>query len=574
MPATGDEEAGAEADSPVRGVLDDVRAAFVALQSSFRSPGLAKAVVAYIAFTISEWAAFIALIVYAYQDGGSVRVGLVGLLWMIPAAIVAPIASVLGDRHRRERVLLFGHGALAVTMIIAAIALLTQAPPALVYLAGTAAGWTMTLIRPTHASLLPRLARTPEELSSAYAGSGLIESASALVGPVLAGGLMAVAGSTSGPGLVDAVLAGMLAAGTACVATIGIRTEPAHQAGSSGVRVVASEAVAGIRAIVRDPRPRVLVLSMGLATVELGFVDVLIVVLAFDVLGTGDAGVGFLTASIGVGAIVGSTLAVALALRWRSSASFRWGVTLSGASVAGIAAAPGLAGGLLAISGVGGALADANGRMMLQRLIPDKQLSRAFGVLESLYMAGEGIGSFVGSLFIVAVGPRWTLLIAGSLLPVVALVGRGALRGLDVGVRIPSHEIETLRSTPIFEPLPTPILERLARNLVPLTLPSGSVVIRQGDPGDRFYTIVEGSVFVGVDGRELSTLGPGGSFGEIALLRDVPRTATVTTSTEARFLTLDREEFLRVVTGHEPVALAVHGLADERIRKLESGPDG
>jgi MFS family permease len=564
---------GAEPGAPLRGVLEDVRAAFVALVGSFRSPDLAKAVVAYLAFTISEWAAFIALIVYAYQDGGSVRVGLVGLLWMIPAAIVAPIASVLGDRHRRERVLLLGHGALAVTMMVAAIALLADAPPPLVYLAGTAAGWTMTLIRPTHASLLPRLARTPEELSSAYAGSGLIESASALVGPLLAGGLMAVAGSTSGPGLVDAVLAGMLAIGTLSVATIGIRTEPAEDA-TRGVGGVASEAAAGIRAIVRDPRPRLLVLSMGLATVELGFVDVLIVVLAFDVLGTGDAGVGFLTAAIGVGAIVGSTLAVALALRWRSSRSFRGGVTLSGVSVAGIAAVPGLAGGLLAIGGIGGALADVNSRMMLQRLIPDKQLSRAFGVLESLYMAGEGIGSFIGSLFIVAVGPRWTLLIAGSLLPVLALLARRGMDSLDVGVRIPEREIETLRATSIFEPLPTPVLERLARNLVPLSLPVGSAVIRQGDRGDRFYTIVEGTVSVDVDGRQLGTLGPGGSFGEIALLRDVPRTATVTTATEARFLTLDREEFLRVVTGHEPVARAARDLADERIREQEAGPEG
>jgi MFS family permease len=560
--------------SAARGILEDVRAAFGALLGSFRSPGLAKAVVAYIAFTISEWAALIALVVYAYQDGGSVRVGLVGLLWMIPAAVVAPLASVLGDRHRRERVLLLGHGTLAVTMTVAAIALLTDAPRPLVYLAGTAAGWAMSLIRPTHASLLPRLARTPEELSSAYAGSGLIESASALVGPLLAGGLMAASGSISGPGLVDTVLAGMLVIGTLCVAAIGVRTEPAHDAGVSGVRMVASEAVGGVRAVVRDHRPRLLVLMMGLALVELGFVDVLIVVLAFDVLGTGDAGVGFLSASIGVGAIVGSTLAMALALRWRSSRSFRRGVTLSGLSVAGIAAVPGSAGGLLAIGGVGGSLADTNGRMMLQRLIPDKQLSRASGVLESLYMAGEGIGSFIGSLFIAGIGPRWTLLIAGSLLPGVALLTRRGLEALDVGVRIPSHEIETLRAMAIFQPLPTPVLERLARNLVPLSLPAGSVVIRQGDHGDRFYAIVEGTVTVDVDGRDLSTLGPGGWFGEIALIRDVPRTATVTAVTATRFLTLDREEFLRVVTGHEPVARTVNGLAEERIREQEAGRNG
>ena len=153
----------------------------------------------------------------------------------------------------------------------------------------------------------------------------------------------------------------------------------------------------------------------------------LIVILAFDVVGTGDAGVGFLTASIGVGAVVGAAFAIGLAARWRSSRSFRWGVTWSGLSVAGIAAQPRLAGVFLAMSGAGGALADVNGRVMLQRLIPDKQLSRAFGVLESLYMAGEGIGSFLASLLVVALGPRWTLLIAGVLLPAAALLGRRAL---------------------------------------------------------------------------------------------------------------------------------------------------
>jgi hypothetical protein len=137
------------------------------------------------------------------------------------------------------------------------------------------------------------------------------------------------------------------------------------------------------------------------------------------------------------------------------------------------------------MSGVGGALADVNGRVMLQRLILDKQLSRAFGVLESVYMAGEGLGSFLASLIIVAIGPRWTLLIAGVLLPAVALLGRRALIALDVGIRIPSEEMALLRSTRFFTPLPTPMLERLARNLVPIHVPDGSVVITQGDAGDR-----------------------------------------------------------------------------------------
>jgi len=560
--------------SALKGVLADLRTSLTALASSFRSPDIAKALAGYLAFTITEWAAFIALIVYAYQDGGSVMVGLVSLLQLIPAAILAPIGSVLGDRHRRERVLLYAHASLAAMTALAALALLIDAPAPLVYASATSAGWVITLVRPTHASLLPRLVRTPEELSSAYAASGVLESSSVLLGPLLAGALMGLApGSVSGPGVVDATLAVLLLLGTLSVASIRVRTEPAHDGGTSGARVVASEAVAGVRAVARDRRSLLLVLTMGLSLVQLGFVDVLIVILAFDILGTGDAGVGFLTASIGAGAVVGAAFAIGVAARWRSSRSFRWGVSLSGISIAGIAAQPALAGVFLAISGTGGALADVNGRVMLQRLIPDKQLSRAFGVLESLYMAGEGAGSFVASLLVVALGPRWTLLVAGVLLPTTALLGRRAFDALDVGVRIPSEEMALLRATRIFAPLPTPMLERLARNLVPVSAPAGSVVIAQGESGDRFYAIVQGTVEVLVDGSSLTTLGPGGSFGEIALIRDVPRTATVVATTESRLLALDRDEFLRAIVGHEDTSDAAHGLATERLNELESRRD-
>jgi len=561
--------------SAVRSVLADARASLTALGSSFRSPDIAKALAAYLAFTITEWAAFIALIVYAYEDGGSVMVGIVSLLQLIPAALLAPIGSVLGDRHRRERVLRYAFASLAATTALAAVALLADAPAPLVYASATTAGWVITLVRPTHASLLPRLARTPEELSSAYAATGVLESLSVLLGPLLAGGLMGLApGSLSGPGVVDATLAVLLLLGTVSVASIRVRTEPAHGGGGSGVRVVASEAVLGIRAVARDRRSLLLVTTMGLAMVQLGFVDVLIVILAFDIVGTGDAGVGFLTASIGVGAVVGAALAIGVAARWRSSRSFRWGVSWSGLSIAGIAAQPALAGVFLAMSGAGGALADVNGRVMLQRLIPDKQLSRAFGVLESLYMAGEGVGSFLASLLVVALGPRWTLLIAGVLLPSAALLGRRALVALDVGVRIPSEEMALLRTTRIFAPLPTPMLERLARNLIPISVPERSVVITQGEAGDRFYAIVEGAVEVLEGGRPVTTLGPGGSFGEIALIRDVPRTATVVATTESKLLALDRDEFLRAITGHEASSDAAHGLATERLDELESRRDG
>ena len=561
---------GGENEGGIGGVLAELRASYSALIDSFRSPDLARAQVAYLAFTITEWAAYIALIVFAFEDGGSVMVGLVSLLSLIPAALLAPFGAVLGDRHRRERVLLLAHAAIAAMTGLAALALLLHAPAPVVYLAGTSAGWLFVLVRPTHASLLPRLAHTPAELTSAYAATGLIESSSVLIGPLLAGALMALArGSLSGPGLVYAVLAVLLAVGAASVATIRTKTEPAHEGEPTRARVLAAEAVAGVRAVTADRRSLLLVSAMGLALVQLGFLDVLIVVLAFEVIGTGDAGVGFLTASIGIGSVLGATAAVGLAHRGGASRAFRWGSAIGGLSILGIAAQPALAGGFLAVNGGAWTVADVNGRIMLQRLIPDKHLSRAFGVLESLYMAGEGLGSFVASLLVVAVGSRATLVVAGLLMPTVVLVAWRRLGALDVGVRVPEGEMELLRGTRIFGPLPAPMLERVARNLVPVAAARGSAVIREGDHGDRFYTIVEGTVDVDVGGRVIATEGPGSCFGEIALLEDVPRTATVTATSDVRLLALDRDDFLRAVTGHEPSGDAARAFAEERRSEWE-----
>lgn len=560
-----------EEGSAVRRVLTDARSSLTSFARTFRSPDLAKAQVAFLAFSIAEWAVYIALIVYAFQDGGSVMVGLVSLLSLIPAALLAPVGAVLGDRHRRERVLLLAHTALAVMTGLAALALLLEAPAPVVYLAGTTAGWLVVLVRPTHASLLPRLAHTPEELTSGFAAVGVIESVSALVGPLLAGGVMALAGgSISGPGLVYAVLAVMLAVGAGCVATIRTRTEPAHDGEPLSTRVLASEAATGVRAVARDRRSLLLVFAMGLALFQLGFVDVLIVVLAFEVIGTGDAGVGFLTASIGVGSIVGAALAVGLSTR-RSSPAFQSGSAISGLSLLGIAASPALAGGFLAVSGAGWTLADVNGKLMLQRLIPDKHLSRAFGVLESLYMAGEGLGAFIASILVVAIGPRPTLIVAGLMLPVTILLFRRRLRAIDVGLRIPEGEMELLRGMRIFAPLPAPTLERVARNLVPVSAARGAQVITEGDVGDRFYAIADGTVDVDVRGRVIATEGPGSCFGEIALLHDVPRTATVTANSDLRLLALDRDDFLRAVTGHEPSDDAARAFAAERISEQRFG---
>lgn len=552
-----------------KAVARELKASLRGLVRSFRTPSLVKALLALVAFSMAEWAAYIALVVYAFDEGGTARAGLVSTITLVVAAVVAPIGSVLGDRYRRERVLILAHAGLALGTGATAFAMLAGLPPAIVYMVATVSAALLTLIRPTHSSLLPVLAPTPGDLTAAYAASGMIESVCVFLGPLLATVVFAVSGSLSGPGSVDAVLSALLLLGTLLVATIEPPTAETTASASESSPALRREVSEGIRTVWSDPRPRLLVGLLGLSTFVLGVIDVLIVVLAFEVLGTGEAGVGLLNVSLGIGSIVGAAIAVVVGSRRRLSGALRSGIMLSGIPVMATAILPVAAGPMLGISASGMALGHVSGITMLQRLIPDAKLTRVFGVLESMYMAGEGLGALAASIAVVAFGPRWTLLAGGLLLPTIGLAVRRRIVNLDVGVRVPEEELAVLRRTRIFSVLPGPALERVARNAVPVDVEAGTTVIREGDPGDRYYAIDVGEVQVSRAGKGLGTLGPGDEFGEIALLHDVPRTATVVASTDARLLSIHRDEFLAALTGEAQAA--AHDTARDRLE--EPGSD-
>jgi MFS family permease len=519
-----------------------------AFARSFRTPALAKALTALIAFSMTEWAAYLAVAVYAFQEGGTSRVGLISTLMLVVAATAAPLGSVLGDRYRRERVLLLAYVGLTLGTGATGVAMLVGAAPVAVYTAAIASAGVLTLVRPTHQAVLPGLAPTPRDLTAAYAASGLIESVCVLLGPLLATIVFASSLRWSGPGVVNASLTVLLALGTTLVATVrpvaGVNDDEPVVAPS-----VRREVAQGLRAAWQDRRPRLLVGLMGLSTFTLGVIDILIVVLAFEVLGTGDAGVGLLNMSLGAGAIAGAAAAAVVTGRRRLFGPYRATVVLTGVPVVATAALPGAAAPMFGLSAAGMSLGNVVGVTMLQRLIPDAKLTRVFGVLESMYMAGEGAGTLVASISVLAVGPRWTLLGAGLLLPAIGFVVRHRIEDLDVGVRVPDHEIEVLRRSAIFGVLPGPSLERIARNAVPVAVDAGTEVIRQGERGDRYFLVESGSLAVTRGGRVVGTLEADDGFGEIALLRDVPRTATVAAISDSRLLTLHRDEFLTALTG-------------------------
>ena len=306
--------------------------------------------------------------------------------------------------------------------------------------------------------------------------------------------------------------------------------------------------------------------------VMVGTLDVLSVVLAIDVLGVGDDSVGLLTAAVGIGWLAGAAAVAVLVGRRSLAGAVELGVVVTGAALAAVATtqALGPAMGILVFVGAGHAFADVAARTILQRAIADDVLTRIFGLQESLISLTQGLGSAAAPLFVLVFGARGSFVALGLLLVVVALVTLRPVRVVDTAAAPPDPaHAALLRSIPMFQPLPMPALERLVRDLIPVSALRSEVLIRQGDEGDRVYVIEAGEVVIEVDGREVSRASAGSYFGEIALLRDTPRMATVRAVTDVSLLALERVPFLTAVTGTPASVLAADAEADRRI--VDSG---
>jgi MFS family permease len=521
-----------------------------------RNRDLRRVELAFVGFNAAEWGVWIAMLVYAYDHGGATTAGVVALVQLVPAAIFAPVAASLGDRHPPTRLLAAGYGAQAAAMGATAAVLLAHGPPFAAYGFAAVAATAVTVTRPAQAVLLPALARTPEELTAANVASGWIESVSMLGAPALAGVLLAV----GGVGTVFAVMSATAAAALFLIAPV--RGPGAGAAGGGTLGDLAD----GIALVARERGPRALVWLLGVEALAIGALDVLYVVLAVGVLDHGGSTAGYLNAAFGAGGVVGVAVTVALVGRRRLAPPLLAGLVLWAGALAGIAAAPSLGAAflLLATAGVGRTTLDVAGRTLLQRVARPDALARVFGLLEGVSMAGLAVGSIAASALVGLAGGRGAFACLAALLPLAALLALRGVRNADSAV-LPVVEMARLRALRIFAPLGPPALEAAARSLVPVTAAAGAVVIREGDRGDRFYVIADGEVDVSSNGVAIGVLGRGDCFGEIALLRDVPRTATVSARTDVRLDALDKTAFLIAVTGHEPAARAADELVHARL---------
>jgi predicted MFS family arabinose efflux permease len=417
---------------------------------------------------------------------------------------------------------------------------------------------------PAESALLPTLANTPQELTAANVVSSTIESLAIFGGPAL-GGLVLAATS---PETVFAIATGAFLLSAFLISRVRV-DEPPSQGERTGGAV--REFAAGFVTLARERGLRVLVLLLSAQTLVAGALNVLIVVAALRLLHLGEAGVGFLNSAVGIGGLVGALVSAVLIGR-RLSSNFLLGILLWGFPIALIGVFPEPVPALLflAVVGLGNTLVDVSAFTLLQRAVPDEVLARVFGAVQALWVGAIGVGAIVAPLLISALDIRGALIVTGTLLPILAVLLGRRVSALDA-IPVPETELRLLRAIDIFAPLPPPVLESLAGSLIPVRVEAGREVFRQGELGDRFYIVAEGEAEIVSDGRVVAVTGSGGYFGEIALLRDVPRTATVRAKSELRLLALERDDFIAAVTGHAASADAADAVVATRLSSLRPG---
>ncbi|MGH8245148.1 MAG: cyclic nucleotide-binding domain-containing protein [Gammaproteobacteria bacterium] len=296
-------------------------------------------------------------------------------------------------------------------------------------------------------------------------------------------------------------------------------------------------------------------LLIGLSAAQMfvaGALVVLEVVIALELLGKGDAWVGILSAAFGVGGALGVLAAGARVGHANLAVDFGVGMILWGIPLIaiGIWPDPMVAVAMMTIMGFGNTLVDVSGLTLLQRIVPDEVIARVFGVMETTVLLSVSLGAAIAPALVKFAGADTSLVLTGLFLPVVMILAWRRFNLLSASAHAPERELALLAGISFFEPLPRPVLEHLARRLGSFRMPAGARVFEQGDRGDRFYVVATGLVDILKDSRQVAQIGPGGYFGEIALLSDVPRQASARIHSDCELLTLEGEEFVAAVTGH------------------------
>ena len=514
--------------------------------------------------TAADWAFLVILLVVAYDAGGTLAVGVLSAVRVVPAIVAAPFATALVERFRGDRVLTAINVTRCAGALVTAGVIAAEMPLALTFVLAAFVAGAGALVRPIQSALLPAFARTPGELVAANVTSSFGEGIGTFAGPLLASAVVATTNSSSASLLVAAAFAGAAAAVT------GVRFERASDAragrsGDGASRFQLADVPATVR---RYPATAILLLDILAQVLVRGLLVTLMAVASIEILGMGETGVGLLNAAIGLGGLVGALGALGLTSGRRLGVIFVVALALWGLPLTLVGAWPLAAVALVGmfVTGVSNAFLDIAGFTLIQRDTRNEDRVTVFGLLEALAGVGILFGSLLAPLLIAVFGARGALVIAGAILPVMALVTWKPIVSRTADRTARDERLALLRANALFAPLPLTAHDLLAEDMSPVAFAPGTALMRKGEAGDEYILIEEGEVGVTDDGVDLGACGPGDGVGEIALLRSVPRTATVVARTPVSGYSIGSDAFLEAMTGHTARA-AAELVAAERLER-------
>lgn len=498
-----------------------------------------------------SWLYGVALIVFVFDETRSATwVAAATILRTIPYVILGPLGGVIADRYERRTVMVVSDVTRAALMFLLATAAAAAMPVgiaiALAFLTAVAA----TPYGPAVAALTPSVVKE-RSLAGANAIMGTVEHTALIVGPAI-GGLLLILGAPSLAFFVNGVTF-LFSAG--CIAAIRTRSGGERTEGRASTLRLLAEGTGAVRS---SPQAAIVVGFVFVASFLYGHELVLLVLVSERLLGTGSEGVGFLNAAIGAGGVLAAGFTSRLATGARPRLSLTFGIVASAVPLAIVAFlhAPWIAYALMAVVGAGSIAFEVVSMTLLQRSLPRDVLARVFGMLDSLAVGGVMLGSFVAPLLVETIGLRVTLVTVGAVLPVLVVALTPALKRVEMEAAARAEQlaptVDVLASLAIFSGAPRQALEALADRASREPVPAGTVVIREGEAPDDFFVVLDGVLDVSSIGesgeqRELGALATGDHFGEIGLLEELPRTATVVATTDSSLLRIPGEDFVAAV---------------------------
>lgn len=539
--------------------LGQLRIVLHALVIDFENRDLGLLGSARIGLSFASWSFAIALGVYGFEAHGVVGAGLVALVRLLPGAFASPFAGLVADSYPRRTVLLGSAVLMAAILAGAALAAGLDAPTGVVFVFPALFAVASSGYAPAEAAMFPLLARTPQELSASNVNHSAMENAGFIAAAISTGVLL----TATSPGTVFAVAAVVTALTVVLIAFVRRDQRPEYD---EELASAARELSRGARALIFHPALRLSSLTLILLLLFEGFADVILISLALELLHLEEGAVGFLNASWGIGALVGGAALALMLDRGHLVAAIAGGSILLGAATMLPGFFPEEWTSYVAWFGIGigFTFVEVAGKTLMYRLASDETMGRVISALEAGRLLAMALGSLGAILLVEWLHPDGALIVLGALMPIFVVVCWARLRAYEVGAPVDEGPYHLLRDNSIFAPLPIATVERLSHDLVAVDLDAGHEVIVQGDHGDRFFLIESGQVEVFENGDFRRNEGPGESFGEIALLHDVPRTATVRTTEPTRLLALEREQFLTAVTGHRRSSQLAGGIVDDR----------